>query len=54
MHCSYPYGMDDHCMEMVAHIRTPPLLLTQLLLLLQLARQAASGTASGRTTGPNR
>jgi hypothetical protein len=54
MHCSYPYGVDDHCAETGAHIRTPPLLLVQLLLLLQLARQAASGTASGRTIGSNR
>jgi hypothetical protein len=36
MHCSYPYGVDDHCTETVAHIRTPPLLLLQLLLLLHL------------------
>src|SRR3979490_855467 len=24
MHCSYPYGVDDHCTETVEHIRTPP------------------------------
>jgi hypothetical protein len=31
MHCSYPYGVDDHCTETVALIRTPPLLLLQSL-----------------------
>jgi hypothetical protein len=43
MHCSYPYGVDDHCTEAVAHIRTPPLQLLQLLLLLHFGFPSAFG-----------